>query len=64
MFSGRERVQRTVIIVPPLIGLAEFQGHHASQACYKSGIIPPEYQDELCVERTFLTIVREAEILL
>jgi len=34
------------------------------QACYKSGIIPPEYQDELCVERTFLTIVREAEILL
>jgi hypothetical protein len=27
----------------PNRGPREFQGHHTGQACYKSGIMPPEY---------------------
>jgi len=40
MCSGKERVHSDVIICP-LIGLTELQGHHANQACYKSGIMFP-----------------------
>jgi len=42
MCSGKERVHSDVIICP-LIGLTELQGHHANLACYKSGIMPPGY---------------------
>jgi len=42
LFSGKERVHSDVIICP-LIGLTELQGHHANLACYKSDIMPPGY---------------------
>jgi protein-S-isoprenylcysteine O-methyltransferase Ste14 len=42
MCSGKERVHSDVIICP-LIGLTELQGHHANLACYKSGIMSREY---------------------
>ncbi|TEU16388.1 MAG: DUF1330 domain-containing protein [Dehalococcoidia bacterium] len=29
---------------PQAIAILEFQGHHTNQACYKSGIMSPEYQ--------------------
>ena len=42
MCSGKERVHSDVIICP-LIGLTELQGHHANLACYQSDIMPPGY---------------------
>jgi hypothetical protein len=39
MSSGRKQGQRTVVILYPVNGIAEFQEHHSNQACYKSGVM-------------------------
>jgi hypothetical protein len=44
MSSGGEQVQRAVVILYPINGIAEFKGHHANQVCYKSGIMLPNTQ--------------------
>jgi len=41
--SGRDQVQRAVVILYPVNGIAEFQGRYTNQACYKPGIISSEY---------------------
>jgi len=34
---------RTLMISKDIVPISEFQGHHTNQACYKSGIMSPEY---------------------